>query len=99
VPLEPGGARARHLVAFARELDGDWLVCAVPRLPATLGSGMPIGRRPWRDTSIALPDGAPTRWRDLLSGQTLEAENGRLAVSAVFRHLPVAILAQTEPAG
>jgi (1->4)-alpha-D-glucan 1-alpha-D-glucosylmutase len=99
VPLEPGGARARHLVAFARELDGDWLVCAVPRLPATLGSGMPIGRRPWRDTSIALPDGAPTRWRDLLSGQTLEAENGRLAVGAVFRHLPVAILGQTEPAG
>ncbi len=93
-PLEPSGARARHLLAFARELDGAWLFCAVPRLPASLGSGLPLGRRPWRDTSIALPAGAPARWRDLLSGQTLLVDQGALPAAALFRHLPVAILGQ-----
>ncbi|HKE16608.1 MAG TPA: malto-oligosyltrehalose synthase [Kofleriaceae bacterium] len=93
-PLEPDGARADHLIAFAREQGGEWLVCAVPRAPATLASGLPLGRRTWRNTSIRLPEGAPPRWRDHLSGETVEAADGALPAAALFRHLPVALLGQ-----
>ncbi|HWM88438.1 MAG TPA: malto-oligosyltrehalose synthase [Kofleriaceae bacterium] len=91
IPLETAGVRAEHLLAFARRLDGEWLVCAVPRLPATIASGLPLGARAWRDTSVRLPGGAPASWRDLLSGASITAGDS-LGAAALFRHLPVALL-------
>jgi (1->4)-alpha-D-glucan 1-alpha-D-glucosylmutase len=95
-PLDPSGARARHLLAFTRHLDDDWLLCAVPRLPATLASGLPLGPRIWRDTQVLLPDGAPPFWRDILSGARLTASAGTLSAGLLFRHLPIAILVNDD---
>jgi len=98
-PLDGEGARADHIIAFARHLGDHWLIAAVPRLPATLGAGMPLGRRTWRDTAIRLPDGAPTRWRDVLSGEVVTADQGALAAGQVFHHLPVSLLRADTGAG
>jgi len=71
-PLDAGP----EVLAFARELDGRWAVCAVPRSPLT----HPPAERP-----LALPDDAPTSWVDALTSAPVEG-------SRVFGVLPVSLL-------
>ena len=92
LPLEARGHAAAHLVAFARRRQEAWLVCAVPRLPARLAAGFPLGGRVWRDTALALPPGAPADWVDLVSGAGARAEGGELQAADLFQSLPVALL-------
>jgi len=94
-PLEADGARADHAVAYAR----DQTLVVVPRLPRTLaGSGLPLGAV-WQNTALVLPQDAPARYRDLLTGRdlTVAARDGRcrLPLADVLAALPVAVL---EPA-
>ena len=96
LPAESRGDRADHLFGFARRRDRDWLVCAVPRRSARMGMGLPLGRRAWRDTGLALAAGAPAVWQCVLSGQTHRARHGQLAAADLFRHLPVALLRARE---
>ncbi len=97
LPLEAGGHAADHLFGFARRREGAWLVCAVPRFPARLAAGFPLGARTWRDTILALPPGAPDRWTDVTTGQLCRAEEGGLRAADLFRWLPVALLRSREP--
>jgi (1->4)-alpha-D-glucan 1-alpha-D-glucosylmutase len=75
-PLEAGGDEEGHLVAFARGP----LVVLVPRLVVGLRDG-------WRDTWVALPEGA---WTDVLTGARAE---GKMPVEDLLIAFPVAVLA------
>ena len=64
----------------------------------------PLGARAWPDTSLRLPEGAPSSWRDVLSGEDVEAqmsEDGRNVVKVcdLLRRLPVALLTNTAAGG
>src|SRR5690606_19900781 len=77
---QPLAQRDRSLLAFARTTanakpNGDWLVVVVPRLFAANPEQL----------TIALPAGAPARWRDVLSGDTLRARDGVLPVARALR--------------
>ncbi len=93
VPLPVRGAKARHLVAFARRRGDGWAIAMAPRLTVGLTrlERPPIGRRVWRDTAIDLPAGAPGDWVDALSGVRLSGAGSLLAADAL-RRLPVALL-------
>ncbi len=101
LPLEVTGARARHLVAFARQ-DADALVVLVAaRLTASLGlaAGEPPLGAVWGDTAIVLPPeidmgaGTGRGFEDAITGDTHASPAGRtLAASALFAHWPVALL-------
>ena len=77
VPLEVGGAKACHAVAFAR---GEMLV-VVPRLVYRL-------RGDWGDTAIAIPAG---RWTNMLTDDR-HAGGKDVAVVDLTRRFPVAVL-------
>jgi len=86
------GAAADHVVAFRR---GDAVVVAT-RLPYTLaGSTIPLAET-WSDTTIALGDDAPPRYRDILTGDAIvteeEASERRVSLAKALRSLPVALL-------
>ena len=87
-PLEATGARAEHVVAFARTSGDDTVVVATPRLVGTLGE-----RPDWGDTSIPLPRGR--RWRNALTDATLEAADA-VTAAALFQDFPVALLVREE---
>ncbi|HEX6547727.1 MAG TPA: malto-oligosyltrehalose synthase [Candidatus Dormibacteraeota bacterium] len=76
-PLPVRGARAEHLVAFAR---ADSVVTLAPRLLIGLVGG-------WADTVVELPDG---HWRDVMTGR--EFEGGEVAVDHVLDEFPVGLL-------
>ena len=96
LPLEASGRAAGHLFSFARRQGDAWLVCAIPRFPARLAPGFPIGVRTWRDTLLALPAGAPGDWTDVVTGSKARAQHGALRAADLFRSLPVALLRSTD---
>jgi (1->4)-alpha-D-glucan 1-alpha-D-glucosylmutase len=82
-PLEARGARARHVLAFAR---GEAVITIVPRLVLGLGGE-------WGDTSLELPAG---RWRNELTGDVVSG--GPLRLADLLRRFPIALLAREDPA-
>ena len=90
VPLEVTGEYADNVLAFARR-DGDsWAIAAVPRLSASLGA-LPVAEA-WGNTQIQLPPGAPARWRNVFTNETISITSGALSVGSTFGCLPVALL-------
>jgi (1->4)-alpha-D-glucan 1-alpha-D-glucosylmutase len=97
--LDVTGAHAEHVVAFARRHEGTTLVVIAGRLFARLlgePGQTPLGNAVWADTAVALdlPDATPLI--NVLTGESLVVEHGRIAVGTAFARLPAAALvAQT----
>jgi (1->4)-alpha-D-glucan 1-alpha-D-glucosylmutase len=103
-PLMVFGAQRDHVVAFARRVDDQWAVVAVPRLLLTLSPSAkpPTGKRIWKENSVQLPAGAPTNWQNIFTGEELSVSKRGMAeqgifVHELFRRLPVALLIGTTP--
>jgi (1->4)-alpha-D-glucan 1-alpha-D-glucosylmutase len=96
-PVEAGGTKKNHVLAFARihEAADEMAVIAVPRLSYTLARGdrrAPLGEL-WEDTELQLPRPAPTHFVDAFSGNILQADGRRvLSGREVFSDFPVALL-------
>jgi (1->4)-alpha-D-glucan 1-alpha-D-glucosylmutase len=80
--IEARGARASHVVAFAR---AEASITIVPRLVIGLGGD-------WGDTALEIPDG---RWRNELTGETVNG--GPVALGPLLRRFPLALLARDDP--
>ena len=89
--LELQGPSSDHVLAFARHLDTAWCLVVVPRHYAQLTDAQSDPNL-WHDTSLVLPKGAPSIWKEVLSGQTLNEVAGKLSVSTVFSQFPGAVL-------
>ncbi|MDQ6648732.1 MAG: malto-oligosyltrehalose synthase [Actinomycetota bacterium] len=81
-PLPVSGAQADRVLAFAR---GTTVATVVPRLV------MGLERSGWGDTTIELAAG---RWRDELTGATLEG--GQVRPQDLFADFPVSLLVRQE---
>ena len=84
-PLNAAGPRAEQVCAFLRRCRDEMLLVAAARFPARLEADPD-----WSGTAIPWPEGR--RWRDLLSGQTVEPRGEALAAAALLSGLPVAVL-------
>ncbi len=97
LPLEAAGKQKENLFAFARRLQNEWVVAAVPRLLSRVANPgeAPLGRAVWGAASIQLPPGAPIHWRDVFTGHEFRAgKHARRAIlraSDLFRRFPVAL--------
>ena len=89
------GAKARHVVAFARRHDGGCVVAVVPRLTVSLGvqpGALPCGDL-WEDTRIELPFlEAQAPMVDVITGREVWLEEGTIALSKLLDVAPVAVL-------
>jgi len=100
LPLSASGGKKEHVLAFARKYETHWAVAAVPRLVTRLSppNAFPLGQEVWGARSgLLLPEGAPDRWRNVFTGEELHLPPGNrkktLPLHTVFRHFPVALLA------
>jgi (1->4)-alpha-D-glucan 1-alpha-D-glucosylmutase len=100
LPLEAAGPKQEHVCAFARWLEGERVIVAVPRLVVGLTGGAeraPLGGEVWGETKLLLPmEDVGRRYRNVYTGEVLAAgeHNGGavLPLAAVFAHFPVALL-------
>ena len=89
--LDIQGSQSNHVLAFARHLDDDWCLVIVPRHYARL-TQVQSDTNLWQNTTLILPSGAPYRWKEVLSGQSLDTGTGKLWVASVFAQFPGAVL-------
>jgi (1->4)-alpha-D-glucan 1-alpha-D-glucosylmutase len=99
VPLFAQGPRHNNVCAFGRHKDGSWSLTVTPRWTTRLAASgkPPLGKRVWQDTVLPLPEAAPERWHNALTGETVAAalsERGQkiLHLHAILRLFPVALL-------
>ena len=94
------GARAEHVIAFARRHGGRGVIAIASRLHVALleqARRLPLGRETWGDTRVMLPflaEGAALA--DAFSGRTLKVRDGGIALADAFALFPGALLRFTE---
>jgi len=102
LPLAVAGAKASHVIAFARKLDGASAIVIVPRLIATLLNDIdipPLGPKIWEDTHVLFPGDGGEKCKNLLTGKNLELLTAgddstgqrKISVSAALAEFPVAL--------
>jgi (1->4)-alpha-D-glucan 1-alpha-D-glucosylmutase len=93
VPLDTVGRFKDHVVAFGRCREGKWAVSVAPRFFFALaGEGNhPLGAETWKDTALLLPEQAPQRWKNALTGEPVIG-GGRLSVAEILGVFPAALL-------
>ena len=98
-PVAAGGARAGHVFAFSRANENQRILVVVPRLVASLLADTdipPVGERVWDDTSLVLPPGGPSAYRQIFTGRCLpvrrDGQGAALAMADVLRDFPIALL-------
>jgi (1->4)-alpha-D-glucan 1-alpha-D-glucosylmutase len=94
VPLEAVGQSSDHVIAFLRHTGDHWNLTLVPRHTTRLvpPETPPVGDEVWSDTSLILPDDAPSHWADSVTGERVTVQGGKVRVADVLRSLPVAVL-------
>jgi len=96
LPLTGEGARATHVIAYARQHEGRTLVVLGGRLFAKLlrePRRLPLGSEIWADTAVALPsldEGA--RFANVLTGENVTVRGRSIELAHAFAHFPAAAL-------
>jgi (1->4)-alpha-D-glucan 1-alpha-D-glucosylmutase len=99
LPLAVEGAKANHVVAFARKSGTTRALVVVPRLVGGLLNDLdlpPIGPRIWDDTHILVPLRSDSeKCRNALTGEVLDLRKtdgyAKIGVSKVLAEFPVAL--------
>ncbi|UCH07029.1 MAG: malto-oligosyltrehalose synthase, partial [Deltaproteobacteria bacterium] len=96
-PLRASGQLKDHLIAFSRHHGMTWALTVAPRfLTGVVKEGeYPLGHHVWADTSIHLPKGAPSLWKDAITQQGVKGQ-GALLAGEIMRHFPVTMLTGKE---
>ena len=102
LPLAVTGARATHVLAFARRQEHRWAVVATPLRVRQLSDAKdaPSDSVPsidWANTAVALPADAPVEWRNEFTGELIDVVRspvGKIVVPVadILSPLPVALL-------
>lgn len=98
-PLKATNGKEEHVLAFLRQdvNTGKALLAAMPRFARTLLKGrpeFPLGKV-WGDAVLNLPEGATRRYRNIFTGETLEAGQ-QVRLADLFSRFPVAMLLTEE---
>jgi (1->4)-alpha-D-glucan 1-alpha-D-glucosylmutase len=84
--LTANGPGADRVIAFARTHETDRILTVCARFPALRE------RESLEGTTITLPESDPMSWRDIITGNRVNASSDGICVSAVIQDLPVAVL-------
>jgi (1->4)-alpha-D-glucan 1-alpha-D-glucosylmutase len=87
------GALKTHVLALARTHHDDWVIACVPRQTMSIArTGHYLMGDEWTDTVLRLPTGAPSSFVEVLSGEHIRANRGRLEIAQCFANTPVSVL-------
>jgi len=85
VPLVLSPELEKYVIAFARRLESEWVITAVPRLSTQL-----IEKNlHWKDVFVVLPPEAPAHWMSVITGREIHCE-GQIPIREIFGGFPVA---------
>ena len=105
VPIKASGEKSAHVVAFARELDGETAIVAVPRLCAKLlGESLDNLCAPtvWGETKLEISSSGTKCLHNAFTGECIPLSgtgSQLLPAGDLFRSFPVALLLNRPPGG
>jgi len=96
IPLQVKGKYNQNMVAFARQLNSEWLITATPVGLAALINKKTIApnKFDWADTQILLPENAPIEWDDLITEKSgvKDILNEGILISQILSEMPVGLI-------
>ncbi|HEX5424375.1 MAG TPA: malto-oligosyltrehalose synthase [Candidatus Acidoferrales bacterium] len=94
LPLHAIGPDKDSVCSFARKWKGAWTITVVPRLTAKLVKPgvFPVGEAVWARNSLNLPNGAPSVWANLLTGDSVAASRGSISLAKILSDFPFAFV-------
>lgn len=95
-PIEVVGPFAEQVCAYLRTGPGAAVLTVVPRLTARRGVEEPLGPEYWSDTHLTLPATAGARFRNVLTGEVVEAGGGPISLGTILASFPVALLERQD---
>ena len=102
IPIDASDGSRDRICAFARQKGEVWALAAVPRLITQLlkPERPPLGEETWGFSALVLPEKAPERWLNILTGEELKVilSEGRnlLPLASVFQSFPLALLRPSQ---
>lgn len=98
LPLAAEGKRLDCVAAFMRRLHGRWAIVTVPRFSTRLTqpASFPIGKRVWGKDTLVMPEGAPQRWLNVFTGETVVLPDRQLPLAQAMDTFPVSLMVNTE---
>ena len=97
-PVAVAGAGARSVISFVRRHEQDWMLVVAPRLPCRLLQGndtILVRSQAWADTALRL-ELPRCRLSNVLTGESIELEDGRLPLVRLCSVLPFALLTKQD---
>jgi (1->4)-alpha-D-glucan 1-alpha-D-glucosylmutase len=81
------------VIAFARNEGKRWAVTVAPRFFVGLSDqgGHPLGEEVWKDTALVLPQEAPKKWENALTGEKIIGLRS-IPLAEILRIFPAALL-------
>jgi (1->4)-alpha-D-glucan 1-alpha-D-glucosylmutase len=94
------GSLKAHCVALARTHHDQWVLACVPRQTAALArAGHYLAGIEWGNTAVRLPKDAPTTFVDVLTGEQVRTNRGRLELAQCFADAPISVLLGVRGSG
>jgi len=94
--LETQGQKQDHVIGFERKNKKESVIVVAGRLFGRLTGGqtrLPPDQSAWADTVVSLnPKTAPGHFKNLFTGETVQAHQHQLRLAEIFRSFPIAIL-------
>jgi (1->4)-alpha-D-glucan 1-alpha-D-glucosylmutase len=92
IPLQVNGKYKDNVLAYARQNDNNWYIIAIPlHLGQINADSNHPGNIDWGNTQIILPEDAPIKWDNLLSGKS-STYIDHINVGFIFKAFPLALL-------
>lgn len=100
-PVRVEGEWRRSVLAFVRQLEGEWALVVVPRLPFRLlheGGGIALSPDVWKGTVLAFDEPPPAApLYDALGGGIAEILHDRVKVDLLCGSIPLALVSTIAP--
>ncbi|MGB3064352.1 malto-oligosyltrehalose synthase [Sphingobacterium thalpophilum] len=92
IKLKVSGRYRKHILAFARRSDDNWLVVVVPLHLGALAKAVKFvtGSFDWADTRVCFPTMHKVNWQQVVSENS--GEGNEILMNDIFNQLPLAIL-------
>ncbi|MFC1590247.1 malto-oligosyltrehalose synthase [Candidatus Omnitrophota bacterium] len=93
IPLSAEGAKKDCVISFMKKHNGAICVVIAPRFFTRLvePGKEPLAEDVWKDTCVLLPEGAPSKWNDEITGLSIESGR-RMMVGLSLSSFPGSIL-------
>jgi len=96
IPLQVKGKYSRHICAFARRYQQQWLITVIPVGFAKCCKDQQVAADnfKWEDTEVLLPNEAPLEWQNLLTGKKEYKDplQEGILISRLFNPIPLAVI-------